>query len=297
MACGLDSTHGIKFYPWLAKRTTVNAAIMAQQIYYWQCREGGGRIHEGVRWVYNTYQQWAEQTGLTVSQVKDSIKLLEDAGVLLSAQLDKANYNHVKSYRIDTEHEILSHPGEDPAGRLDSISVTTPLDHRHSSDQPSPQPRSLKTKTTSNITTENIFNDGSDDTVADQPIAEPKPAKPPKKEPDPIPPELLALAERMELDVAAMVQRGADVGVGWRRRPEQVARSMQISGISAARIEFAWMWALQDPYWGTQLTNQVAFCKQPNRWVTLVVQWQGRTKGHRPDAKSIPGAGKYDGIL
>lgn len=158
MACGLDTTHGIKFYPWLAKRTSVNAAIIAQQIYYWQCRKGGGRIHEGKRWVFNTYKQWAEQTALSEREVEGAVKLLENLGALNSLQLDKANYSRVKFYRIDKSHPVFEDPGEDPIDEQESNPVQTGIENRPDGDQPPPQRASLNSDTPSDITTDTTFS-------------------------------------------------------------------------------------------------------------------------------------------
>lgn len=56
--------HPLIILPHPAAEIGLNTAIVLQQIYYWLTNEGIGRIIEGMRWLYNTYNKWQEQLSL-----------------------------------------------------------------------------------------------------------------------------------------------------------------------------------------------------------------------------------------
>lgn len=87
--------------PELAKQLGTNAAMLLQQIHYWTSKRCGSII-DGVRWIYNTYQQWHEQLSfLSVSTIKRAIARLKDLKLILVEQHDKSEWNHRNYYRID----------------------------------------------------------------------------------------------------------------------------------------------------------------------------------------------------
>lgn len=45
----------------LACRIGLNEAIVLQQLHYWLNETNSGTEHGGIRWVYNTTEQWLEQ--------------------------------------------------------------------------------------------------------------------------------------------------------------------------------------------------------------------------------------------
>lgn len=148
----LQHEPGITYYPTLAKRTSVNAAILAQQIYFWQCKAGVGVMHEGQRWIYNSYEDWSEQLGMSIERVRGAVKLLESQGILISQKLKAKSYDHTKYYRIDPTHEVFRLPSvESPT----SSGENQTTEYRVFPDQSSSIPNSLKTEITSEITTEN----------------------------------------------------------------------------------------------------------------------------------------------
>jgi len=100
----------VHYLPKLAKQIGLAESILAQQIYYFQTSESSGFEHEGYRWIYNTYEQWAQRTGMTAKQVRTAIGRLEKLGVLISAQLRKHKFDHKKFYRIVEDHELFACP-------------------------------------------------------------------------------------------------------------------------------------------------------------------------------------------
>ena len=127
--------------------------------------------------------------------------------------------------------------------------------------------------------------------------AEPKPhppriTKPAKlREPaDPgYTPEELALAGRMDADIARLKEQGFNIGRNWRRRPEQIATSLHASGVQTADAGRAWDWAMGNAHWSSQVVNQASFTAEPNRWVELVNQWRARTRPTQPGSAAGDG--------
>lgn len=97
----------VHYLPKLARRLGLAESILAQQIYYFQTSGNSGHEQDGYRWIYNTYEQWAEKTGLTVKQVRSAISHLEQLGVMVSAQLSHNRFDHKKYYRIVEEHQLF----------------------------------------------------------------------------------------------------------------------------------------------------------------------------------------------
>ena len=108
----------VHYLPKLARRIGLAESILAQQIYYFQTSGGSGVEHDGHRWIFNTYEQWAEKTGLSVKQVRTAVGRLEKLGVLVSAQLRKHKFDHKKFYRIVETHELFALPAC-PGGQPD----------------------------------------------------------------------------------------------------------------------------------------------------------------------------------
>lgn len=79
-------------------------AIVLQQLHFWM----GHAVEEldGERWVYKTYDEWSDETGLTNEQVRHAMKRLEKEGVVVACQPEY--FNRRKWYRIDYDHKLLS---------------------------------------------------------------------------------------------------------------------------------------------------------------------------------------------
>lgn len=236
----LQSEPGVVYYPTLAKRTSVNAAILAQQIYYWQCRDGVGIIHEGQRWIYNSYEDWSEQLGMSVDRVRGAVLLLEKIGALTARKLKAKSYDHTKYYRINPEHEVFRSPVVDCPTTSDS----SPTEYRVFPDQSSILPESLKTEITTKITSDigsaGTASAAQRDLSAFEPVAE----------------RLAALM----LDHCA--REGYQIS---NPQPEVVKIIDQIErldGIPAARLEAALRWAVADPFWSTNVRSLLALRKK-----------------------------------
>jgi hypothetical protein len=87
--------------PSLAAQVGLNEAIVLQQLHYWLLKSEN--IHDGHRWVYNTYKQWREDNFLFWSEqtIQRIFTSLEKQGVVVSRRLDARDWNQRKWYRID----------------------------------------------------------------------------------------------------------------------------------------------------------------------------------------------------
>lgn len=75
-------------------------AIIIQQIHYWIKKSG--KEYDGFKWVYNTTQDWAKQfPWLKADLVRKYLKQLEDLGILVTGNYNKAKFDRTKWYRID----------------------------------------------------------------------------------------------------------------------------------------------------------------------------------------------------
>lgn len=89
--------------PSLAKKLGATSATLLQQIHYWTQKKCGSLI-DGVRWIYNTYQQWQEQIPyLSVSTIKRAIARLRELNLIKVERHDKSDWNHRNYYAIDYE--------------------------------------------------------------------------------------------------------------------------------------------------------------------------------------------------
>lgn len=131
--------------PTLATLIGLNESIVLQQVHYWlKHKEKSGQDYiDGRYWVYNTYEQWQEQFPFwSIRTLKRIFTSLENLGLLLSANYNKAGFDKTKWYSID--YNVLNtfspsvqngttivptwHDGEcqnDPTNTIDYTETTT----------------------------------------------------------------------------------------------------------------------------------------------------------------------------
>jgi DnaD/phage-associated family protein len=86
--------------PTLAKKIGLNQAVILQQIHYWLSASKHER--DGYKWLYNSYNQWAEQfPWLSPRAVQKHILALEKMGYLISDNFNIRKVDQTKWYRID----------------------------------------------------------------------------------------------------------------------------------------------------------------------------------------------------
>jgi len=79
--------------PELACKIGLNEAVILQQLNYWIMKSNN--IHDGKRWVYNTYSGWQKQfPWWSLSTIKRSLKKLKTMGLIITA-----NYNQLPQDR------------------------------------------------------------------------------------------------------------------------------------------------------------------------------------------------------
>lgn len=75
-------------------------AIILQQVHYWLVKNIN--IKDGYSWVYNSIKDWNKQfKWLSEPTLKRKFKSLEDKGLLITGNYNKAKFDRTKWYRID----------------------------------------------------------------------------------------------------------------------------------------------------------------------------------------------------
>jgi hypothetical protein len=93
----------LQVLPSLAKSIGLEEAIILQQLHYWlNNSKVDGRIEDGEKWIYNSYQEWQDNFPFwSVQQIQRIFLNLEKGGVVISAKLDAKKHDQTKFYRID----------------------------------------------------------------------------------------------------------------------------------------------------------------------------------------------------
>ncbi|HCJ7723603.1 TPA: hypothetical protein NV432_001087 [Citrobacter freundii] len=104
----LMTSRPIVINPDLAYSIGLNEAIALQQINYWLQETKSGMERDGVRWIYNTTEQWLEQFPFwSESTLKRTFTRLKTLGVLKIEQLNKSQRDMTNFYTINYESELL----------------------------------------------------------------------------------------------------------------------------------------------------------------------------------------------
>lgn len=104
----LMTSRPIVINPDLAYSIGLNEAIALQQINYWLQETKSGMESDGVRWIYNTTEQWLEQFPFwSESTLKRTFTRLKTLGVLKIEQLNKSQRDMTNFYTINYESELL----------------------------------------------------------------------------------------------------------------------------------------------------------------------------------------------
>lgn len=96
-----------------------DGAMLIQQIHYWTLKEAG-RVVDGVRWIYNTYDQWLEQfPWWSKWDFRVVMSGLRSLGLVDFAKLNKRRYDQTGWYTLNYDHEWLK-PLLQPSGEQQS---------------------------------------------------------------------------------------------------------------------------------------------------------------------------------
>lgn len=97
----------------LAGEIGKSAALLLQQIHYWQSNEKiKGTIHDSKKWIINSYDEWAKNIKImSVATVKRAAKKLKDLNLIHIDQLFKVTGNRTNCITInyDRVNELISH--------------------------------------------------------------------------------------------------------------------------------------------------------------------------------------------
>ena len=74
-----------------------------QQVHYWSVKESVGVIEDGVRWIYNTVEEWASQIKVSTRQMQRIISALRQKGLLLIKKLSRHRLFQKYGYAINYE--------------------------------------------------------------------------------------------------------------------------------------------------------------------------------------------------
>ncbi|EPF4698510.1 hypothetical protein ACSSRL_004928, partial [Escherichia coli] len=168
----------------LACRIGLNEAIVLQQLHYWLNETNSGTEHGGIRWVYNTTEQWLEQFPFwSESTLKRTFASLKSLGVLRREQLNKSKRDMTNFYTINYESELLEEVKVNesirskctsPSGQsdlMDGRKMTRSIGSKRHAVIGSKWPNDL-TENTTEITTENKTSSRPDASQPDTQMAE-----------------------------------------------------------------------------------------------------------------------------
>ena len=99
----LSESSCLLYQPELADRIGKVEALVLQAIHYWinSKNESIGKIHQGKRWIYNSYKAWAKEIHMySEKTIFRAIRNLEKMEILLSESLHAFKGNRTKWYTI-----------------------------------------------------------------------------------------------------------------------------------------------------------------------------------------------------
>ncbi len=81
----------------------INAAVIVQQLHYWMQKQGIGTSFEGIKYVYNTFDDWVESQfkWLSVWQFRKSMNLLRSLEIVKVIRYKARQWNQTNYYSLD----------------------------------------------------------------------------------------------------------------------------------------------------------------------------------------------------
>lgn len=141
----------LQVLPSLAKSIGLNEAIVIQQIHYWLRKSNNAK--DGHKWIYNSMTNWQKQFSFwSLPTVKRVFRSLENQGLLITANYNKAGFDKTKWYRIN--YEKLQHMSQ----RSDQNDPTMVSNWTDGSDQNDTTNTKRLPETTTETTTEDILS-------------------------------------------------------------------------------------------------------------------------------------------
>ncbi|RTR33942.1 DnaD domain protein [Robertmurraya yapensis] len=92
--------HPILLSPKLAEMVGLNEAIFIQQLHYWQTTSK--HVHDGHKWVYNSYESWQEQFPFwSHTTIRRIVARLEKAELIITGNYNIYKNDKTKWYRLN----------------------------------------------------------------------------------------------------------------------------------------------------------------------------------------------------
>ena len=81
----------------------INAAVIVQQLHYWMQKEGVGTVIDGVKYVYNTFDDWVRSQfrWLSVWQFRKAMSLLRSLSIVKVKRYKAKQWNQTNYYSLD----------------------------------------------------------------------------------------------------------------------------------------------------------------------------------------------------
>jgi hypothetical protein len=81
----------------------INAAVIVQQLHYWMGKERVGKTIDGVRWIFNSFNDWvlSQFKWLSVWQFRKSMNLLRNLGIVLVKRQKAKQWNQTNYYSLN----------------------------------------------------------------------------------------------------------------------------------------------------------------------------------------------------
>jgi hypothetical protein len=121
--------------PSLAKAIGLNEAIFLQQLHYW-LQGKSGKARDGRLWVYNTYEEWAEQLPFwSIRTIRRIVGDLESRGLVISTseyntqKMDRTKWYSLDYVLLDRLTEPADHVANVAISSDQDADLTEPADH------------------------------------------------------------------------------------------------------------------------------------------------------------------------
>lgn len=233
-----------------------DAAIL-QQTHYWIQRSSNEIA--GHRWVYKTYDEWADEIGISEKQARSAIRRLEALGLLISCQPDA--YRRTKWYRIDYDSPILADPSSAQEGA--SRSPGGQMDPPRRADGSAQEGRCIRTETTAESTQE-ITTSPTMEIARRDPEAE----------------QRLSDCQRLADLLADLIEaNGAQRPRVSQRWIQTLDRMIRIDGRSSEQIDRAIRWATSHDFWASNVLSPDALRRHFDRMALQARRDAPRARG------------------
>jgi hypothetical protein len=99
--------------PSLVRLYGIAAAAILQQLHYWSKRSTN--LHDGHAWVYKTYQDWSDETGMSPKAVRGALDRLRSEHVVVDIESPTDPRDRTRWWRIDRDALTASTEGGRPS--------------------------------------------------------------------------------------------------------------------------------------------------------------------------------------